>query len=326
VIDPDHFFRRLPQYVLSKKSWVKTPLKFFTSGVALIAAILFLLAKDELVGSGVTERSIYWYAVVTAVSAPILLPALCAFLLVLYAIAKVSPGLAPEWVLWELLIPLSPSTYARLKMSRFGWGALYFGVFFYIAVQVLVVLGNLELWILGDGLSQHSLLLMIPTVGFLAGLFLFTAWSLAMRPYIALLRQSVIIPTKHMRRSDCHLLKQALYGCEFCAARGRWKEIEDYLPTMRWLVRGYESILTGEDTRAKSLPPRYQQKLAKERAAVLGKMCSTIRLKALLGKETVKMDLLTELNALMARIDQMAKEQHHVADMRPDEPNELEIR
>src|ERR1017187_7159243 len=96
AIDPDHFFRRLPQYIRNKKSWVKTPLKFFTSGLGFIAAILFFWGKDELVGSDITERSVYWYAVVTGACAPFLVPVVCLFLLVLYNITKILPGLAPQ--------------------------------------------------------------------------------------------------------------------------------------------------------------------------------------------------------------------------------------
>ena len=44
MLSPRHFYRRLPQYVQSNNIWFKTPLKFFTSGVTLIVALLFFLS------------------------------------------------------------------------------------------------------------------------------------------------------------------------------------------------------------------------------------------------------------------------------------------
>jgi hypothetical protein len=325
ALEPEHFFRRLPQYIRSKKSWVKTPLKFLTSCLAFIAGVLFFLAKDEFIANDITERSIYWSAVVMAASAPILLPVTCIVLLAFYHLARFLPDLAPEWLYWELQIPLVPSTYTRLDISRFGWGSLYFGVFFYVGMQTLAVLGLLELWLFGVWVSQHSLLFAIPLAAGLAGVFLFAACCLIMRPYIALLREAVIIPTKDMHRSDGHLLKQAIEGCTFYATSKQWRELDEYLPSLSWLVRMYEADLAEQGRRVKSAPVRYQQKLVNERAAVFGRMFSTAGLRVALRSENMEADTLTELNSLLDRIDLLADGQRHVADMKPDEPNELEL-
>ena len=43
ALSPHHFFNRLPQYISRKNSWFGSPVKFFTQGVALMAAFSFFI-------------------------------------------------------------------------------------------------------------------------------------------------------------------------------------------------------------------------------------------------------------------------------------------
>jgi hypothetical protein len=43
TLSPRHFYKRVPQIVANKRTWYKTPIKFLSSGVALIVLLLLFL-------------------------------------------------------------------------------------------------------------------------------------------------------------------------------------------------------------------------------------------------------------------------------------------
>jgi hypothetical protein len=147
TLSPEHFYKRVPQYVKSKNTWIKTPLKFLTSSIALIIIILFNFAKDMLADYNITdEKAVFWYLAFICLSAPLTLPFICLLFRICLGLVMSFPGYSQQSgvsssILSNLLIPLSPWTYVRLEYKRFFWSIFYFGVYFYIGLQVFQLIG-----------------------------------------------------------------------------------------------------------------------------------------------------------------------------------------
>lgn len=147
TLSPGHFYKRLPQYIRNKNSWFKTPIKFFTSAVALIVAQLFFFENDLLSRSGFGDQKLVAkYVALICITAPLTLPIICLILRIFltFTPTNFAPAL-PKSLRINFLIPLSMFTYTRLNYTRFLWSVFYFGIYFYLALQVLQLIGIYEI-------------------------------------------------------------------------------------------------------------------------------------------------------------------------------------
>jgi hypothetical protein len=147
VLSPRHFYTRIPQIIAEKRTWYKSPIKFLTSGVSLIVILLFYFDFDILEENGLTDKTLVArYLFVICLVAPLLIPLIALIfrigLGIIFSIpglSQSSAGLSP--ILITLMVPLSPWTYARLDYRHFLWSVFYFGVYFYIALQIYQLIG-----------------------------------------------------------------------------------------------------------------------------------------------------------------------------------------
>jgi hypothetical protein len=251
TLAPRHFYMRLPQYTKSKRSWFKTPLKFFTSGVTLIVTLLFILAPDALKLANIDDRTVAArYVAVICLASPIAIPIFCLALRFLLGMASAIPNVSiPKSLKSNLLIPVSPRTYARLRLASFSWSIFYYGIYFFIASQVVQLFAFYEMQLFGFMVSINSgayrcnseLSKLDPTgitsielrekfmkdclmlhgnssstsyegfmlCGFI-GIFAIAAYFIVVNPYLSVLRASVKIPTKRMHRSDWYEVKETI--------------------------------------------------------------------------------------------------------------------
>ncbi len=244
---PDHFFRRLPQYIQRKKSWLPTPLKFFTSSVTLMAAILAasnnLDPPDTIHMSPETTR---WVVAGIFVLTPLLMPALCALLIPIDLLAALL--MAGDPMFQFIGIPLSLSTYTRLDAVRYLWSMLYFGVYNFVIWQFLFIVGFFT-WVTFRWLlyiehvdSLFSLLWGLPLLILVWTPFFIMSLFFLVRPYIELLTQSLIVPTKLVLRIFWDDLRKAVVACEQMARGSHWDVLEKSIPALRTHVESFSAI------------------------------------------------------------------------------------
>jgi hypothetical protein len=152
TLSPSHFYSRLPQYVRSKDTWFKTPLKFFTSGLALVVALLFFFDAGALNEFGLDDKTeIARYLALICITCPITIPLACLMFRAMLAASSAIPGSSslPKTIRINLLIPLSLWTYIRLDYRSFVWAIFYFGIYFYICTQILQIIALYELYAIG---------------------------------------------------------------------------------------------------------------------------------------------------------------------------------
>lgn len=289
TLAPGHFYARLPRYILSKRSWFKTPVKFLTSGATLIVSLLLFLAPDTLAEAGVADkRTLALYVTAICLTAPLWIPAICLIFEVLFALAALSNlHPAPPPILTGLLVPLSPWTYSRLDYNRFLWSIFYYGVYFFIALQVLLLIGFYELIalksIVGASSSSEFFQLLLGPLG----IFALIGYALLINPYLWLLRASVIIPTKLMHRGYCYNIRGLIAEFTRRAKRGKWEQIARRLGLFARRVADLEKIVAVQDRKARNSVSNYLGKLKEERSEVFEKLLRTDGLRPLLESGAV---------------------------------------
>ena len=156
---PFHFYKRLPGYISSKYTWFKTPLKFFSGSLAMIFMLLTYMSPDALNAAGVSDKTAaIKYLALICLTTPITIPLICVIIGLGGNITYMFPPLRmPNVISSSLLIPLSPWTYARLDYRQFLWSIFYFGIYFFIACQVVQIIGIGELVLASKALKHGEL-------------------------------------------------------------------------------------------------------------------------------------------------------------------------
>ena len=328
------------QYVSNKRTWFKRPLPFFTSGLTLLITFLFIFAGDALKGVNVIDKTVAArYLAALCLSVPLLIPITCLFLRILFFMVSVVPSLSiPEPLRSNLLIPLSPWTYARLHYGNFLWSIFYYGIYFYLAIQILQIIGFCEFEIFKFISSRPDECTALATVGgrviespaldecrrfaavrtehqsmlpqyimsmCLLGLFRIIGYFALINPYIELLRACVRIPTKRMHRADCYDLSELISDFTSNAYKRRWDRISPRLDYLSKLISTFENTFAVTDRAAREGAPKYFEKLQRERSAVLRKMLSTDDLRAYLKSGAAPDGLRLRLSSLLNRIDHL---------------------
>jgi hypothetical protein len=343
TLAPQHFYKRLPQYVQSKRTWFKTPIKFFTSSITLIVAALLVLAPDVVKLAGVTDKAImFWYLAVICLLTPVMIPVVC--LVIRIVLAMVPNFSTPPILSANLAIPLSPWTYFRLEPSSFLWSAFYYGIYFYIALQFLELFGFYEVELLGwfytssdeclstlrkldpggvvsetmkqDYLSacykQHSQKGFTPQhflfLGAL-GIFALLSYLMLINPYLWLLRASIKIPTKRMHRGDGLEVGDAI--AEFLktaskdAEKGNWSRFTAKIDAIERALASVERKVITQDRRANKFAPRLFDTLQRERHQVYAKVMRTDDLRKMLSSSELTEDARNQLVPLIERIERL---------------------
>jgi hypothetical protein len=126
TLSPRHFYNRIPQVVSNKRTWYKTPIKFLSSGITLIIILLFFFDFEILEQFGLTDKTLVArYLLVICLTAPLTIPLVALIfrigLTVLSSVPGTGAGSGPNLslALPNLLVPLSPWTYARLDNKHF---------------------------------------------------------------------------------------------------------------------------------------------------------------------------------------------------------------
>lgn len=111
--------------------------------MALIVLLLFFLDFEILQQFGLTDKKlVVRYLFIICLTAP-LTPLVALIFRIGRAVISSMPGLsaAPTPALPNLIVPISPWTYARLDYKHFFWSIFYFGIYFYISLQIYQFLG-----------------------------------------------------------------------------------------------------------------------------------------------------------------------------------------
>lgn len=305
---PDHFFGRLPQYTQRKKSWLLSPLKFFTSSLTLMAAILAasnnLDPPDTIHMSPETTR---WVVGGSFLLAPVLMPVLCAFLIPIdLLVALVTSG---KPIMDSMLIPLSVSTYARLDAARYLWSMLYFGVYNFVIWQFLIIVAFLTWvtfwWLLTYDRSYETLLGVIVSLPLLTVVwvpfFLLSVFFLVL-PYVALLTHCLRVPTSLVLRIAWDDLRRTIEACEQMAQTAQWGELEKYIPTLGSHV-AFFSAMHRQTTFGKDVPPKLIAGFKDDRRKLYDAMLNTTPLRSLVAAGPLAVSVRDELNSLLDQLD-----------------------
>ncbi|MBY5854318.1 hypothetical protein HFN51_27845 [Rhizobium leguminosarum] len=148
ALSPSHFYKRVPQIVSDKFSWYKTPIKFLTSGIALIVVLLVSMDSGLFEQHGLADKTLMAkYLLVICLTTPLTIPFVALVLRIGLSIISALPGVSTsiknDRMAANLVLPISPSTYARLDYSHFLWCIFYFGVYFYVSLQLYLVVSYL---------------------------------------------------------------------------------------------------------------------------------------------------------------------------------------
>ena len=212
---PRHFFERLPGYLTSKFTWVKTPLKFLTSSTSSLAVLYLLTVPADIVqGAGLKAEDVAKVFLCVALLSPLLAPLACGFLYFLLRVFSIMPQVKVDRSLRAgFLIPLSPLSYFHVRPKRYFWSIFYYGVYFCIALYAIMFTFEFGMWLIAQlpspdpggstaavGVFTSSAFLLVALVGYL----------LLIVPYIELLRASALIPAPGMHRVDAYLVQEAL--------------------------------------------------------------------------------------------------------------------
>jgi hypothetical protein len=234
VVNPWHFYRRLPQILQERKPWYKTPLAFFAT--QLIYALILLpqvtpmevreqATKFVQVVSGSPSwvpRTIIEFCIehapkvlltLTALSAPlwmIIVAACMAIVTFIYEFTRTMVIRVRKHYLFPILnpylyiVPLDPLLYTRLCWSRFFWGLFYFGLLAAATAYIVTLV-----FVSANGLLT---VLFIPNpfspvnAVFVPILWVFQRTLIT--PYVCLLRSSSKAPSLLMHKSDGYVVNE----------------------------------------------------------------------------------------------------------------------
>jgi hypothetical protein len=345
TLAPWHFYTRLPQYVVTKNTWFKTPLKFFTSGVTLIAAMLLLVATDVLTSIGVSDKAtLARYIAFICLATPIIMPMVCLAIRILLAVASTFSR-APNPFRYTLLIPLDPMTYVRLRGVTFFWSIFYFGIYFFVAAQLLQLFGFYEFkffdfldskvnadqciaelarldpsGVISPSQRQsyldscHAVAnLHKPAIspeefmflGFI-GIFACVGYLMLVNPYIWLLRASMIIPTKRIHKSDCTDVAEIIVRLSSSVSKKKLKRIAADIRNLERSVATLAKRVVDEDRRAMRQKPKYFAILQRERAGIFRQMLQIDKLRELSTSEGLSIEVHAKLVSLLDRLEMLS--------------------
>lgn len=300
---PGHFFVRLPQYIQRRKSWLPTPLKFFTSSVTLMVTVL--AASNNFDPPGTIHMSEGTTRLVVSgffLFAPFIMAALCAFLIPFDLFLSLVFSRRPADF---LRLPLCLSTYTSLDPSRYLWSMLYFGVHNFIIWQFLFFVGFFS-WVTSRWVvavePNSSILWGLPVHVAIWAPFAMLSGFFLILPYNALLLSCMRIPTKLILRMDLDDLRTAIIAFEQMAQSSRWEDIERHVPTLRSHVE-YFSALNQNAYFGKQVPAKLVVRFNKNRHSLYSKMLDTSRLRSLVAAGPLAVSVKTEFSSLLDQLD-----------------------
>ena len=200
LLAPRHFFRSIPQHLVRRPTWFKTPIAFCTSSAALVG-LLLIASKPSALENAVSNQAISsWQVLIAlAITMPLTMAYIClaywVLLLLFYPVRSVR---RLRDVRTRMLVPLSMASYRNISWKKFVSGLLYFDVYAIYAYVISLIVSGVVLGLLLAWLSVG-----VFAIAFFVALF-FINYFLIVRPYIVLLEASVRIPTERMLRADCY--------------------------------------------------------------------------------------------------------------------------
>jgi hypothetical protein len=288
----------LPQYIARKNSWCLTPLQFMTALTTLFIILAILLPdpppdlaanKAELVINMLTDSGIVLLA----------LPILCLLIWLITFFRSLYRFVSPSLRL-HLLLPLSPWTYARLDLGRFARSMAYYGLYFLLVSplwMVLVIVAGNALYFAFVQTSLFHTLILTGLCGVVAGV----GYWLIVRPYLAILRASIVVPTKLMIRTDCRDIEKLITDI------GQSDSL-DIAREHRWTISKKVATLERQwalqDRQALAQSGEALELLRSERRRVLARMFSADRLRSLLDSDVVTDGLRHDVQQLVDKLTQ----------------------
>ena len=322
ALSPHHFFNRLPQYISRKNSWFGSPVKFFTQGVALMAAFSFFIGgilqqvlPANLLEQNFTSSRVYWTVLLYALLAPVCVPVISlvmapfAFLstFVRWPFSKkrvtVNSVIQDGLNLFQLmLIPALPSTYVKINWSRLLWSLCYYDIYFYLsAVIFFTPLTILVFLMIESILSQdYYTATKIFHLTYVGLIYVSPIYLLIVAPYVVMLQSTLTSPTRVM------------IAMEYSDLRVTLRELADILPkkagsgdeilgSFDSLIAAYERHEAREIKRSALMSDKVRKLYLGERTEVLTKMLNTAQLRSL--RSSLEPRYKENLVRLLDRID-----------------------
>jgi len=247
-----------------------------------------------------------WVVAGIFVLTPLLMPALCALLIPIDLLAALL--MAGDPMFQFIGIPLSLSTYTRLDAVRYLWSMLYFGVYNFVIWQFLFIVGFFT-WVTFRWLlyiehvdSLFSLLWGLPLLILVWTPFFIMSLFFLVRPYIELLTQSLIVPTKLVLRIFWDDLRKAVVACEQMARGSHWDVLEKSIPALRTHVESFSAI-NENTTFGKDVSPKLIARFNADRRKLYDSMLDTSRLREFLVSGTLAPSVLADINSLLDQLD-----------------------
>jgi hypothetical protein len=335
TLAPRHFYTRLPQYIRSEPTWFKTPIKFFTTTTTLIAALLLFAASDAMTAAGIGDKTIVAeYTGLICLTAPLTIPIMC---LAFRTMLAIFPATSSPSVRSNLLIPLSPPTYGRLEGAAFFWSIFYYGIYFFVALQILQWISLFLMGLMASLQAKYDECLSVSSgfretlksaalhecrarSGFLQSMVFDERFTLVIllsflavlgywmliNPYLCLLRAAVKIPTKRMHRSDCYEVLHCIKQVVTAAKRRYWQGMFSRIDRLDSAVAALAGHAITQDRKAHRIGPKYFETLQRERAQVFGKAISLDEIKDLLKLPGLPPDGNARLVSLVDRMDRLS--------------------
>ncbi len=200
ALAPQHFFRRLPQYINGRNLY-KTPIKFISLNIVLLSSgIGFAIKRGGLAQIQHVGPILLILSLVT----PIWICGLCLVVAGVSAFLKaVVRGRPIEQFhdfsldLSASLVPLDPSAYLRLRGARYLWGMLYFIWYAWaVSAVAILILGAVEVGIVSAlGSVYWSEFRFIYAA---SGQLPFLLVVVGLTPALLIIRRALLVPYAHL--------------------------------------------------------------------------------------------------------------------------------
>jgi hypothetical protein len=330
AFSPDHFFDRLPQYISRKDSWFGSPIKFFTQGVALMATLTFFIGdnlqrilsdNNPILDRTLTPSRVYWTVMVYALLAPLYVPLISVLLSPLgFLNAMISSGfsaVAPSrksiirgglFGFKLMLISVMPSTYARIRWTRFFWSLFYYDVYFFLVTFIVLAPVTIIVSIMVEMilLDNDNIAMKVLHLTFVGMVYMGPVVLLIISPYWALLKSALASPPKVIIMAMYNQIATTVSDITNFARNKTWDLLDDdkVLDGLESLIHACETTARRELKLNALREPGARELYLNDRREVLAEVLSTLQLRTLLAARTAKSN--ERLIGLLDRIDSIS--------------------
>jgi hypothetical protein len=300
TLNPIHFFRRLPQYIASKNSWFGSPVKFFTQGVTLMAGLSFFIggvllylipSEDRVADPTYTLSSVYWYVLLYALLAPVVIPlfslSIAPFYFLLRFFSFNDKSVKEAWTeVKYVTIPTRPSVYHKIDRQRFLWSLCYYDVYFYLTAMIFLTPLTMVVFdtIIVVLVSTHSTTFKFAVVCVALSLYSGPLYIFVLRPYIALLLAVHAYPPRFLIAEAYDDLRTLLGLIAAVVRKDGWGLIDKDLHKFESTIAAYEIAARRKLKQTDLLSDKIRRIYLSERQEELSKVLNTGQLRRLHAK------------------------------------------